>query len=77
MNKDLKQLQNFTLHVRNCADLGPHPLRAEATLMTALVNKIINEHVALKEENEELHKRLLRAETIAHDYVMRAVNREQ
>ena len=55
LNEKLKRLRDFTLHVRNCHELGPHPLRMEGVLMTDLVDKVIEETDALltKETNDD------------------------
>ena len=39
----LKKLRDFTLHVRNCHELGPHPLRMEGVQMTDLVDELIKD----------------------------------
>ena len=52
LNEKLKRLRDFTLYVRNCHELGPHPLRMEGVLMTDLVDKVIEETDALLKEKE-------------------------
>lgn len=41
MLEKLERLRKFTLHVRNCYELGPHPLRAEGVMMTQVVEECI------------------------------------
>ena len=55
LNEKLKRLRDFTLYVRNCHELGPHPLRMEGVLMTDLVDEVIEETDALltKETNDD------------------------
>ena len=49
MLKDkLTQLMNFTLHVRNTHDIGPHPIRAEAVEMTDVAKVVIEEVAQLE-----------------------------
>ena len=48
--KKMKELKIFALHVRNCFELGPHPLRAEGVYASDLLEEVERDVLSMLKE---------------------------